>query len=516
MAEQKAPTSLDAELVEGIQQGQAKAETALYERYSARVYYLALSELRSPAEAEAVRAETFQQALRALRQGQPPPASLASFIWETTCRALHRRLPPARQPGQTAHPATEPTWTPTSDHPFLDLGTKRAIVQLLPRLRPWEQALLYLSYAEGWAAEEIAWHLGIEAGRGRPVRSQALANFRDLYERPPGLSLSRATAKEHTCAIADQKIDWLENLEGYRRGRLTPGQRRGFEERLFTCDECFAQAQAAERLAAGMRYAARAGLLDLQLLAEPQKTTEQPAAPAAALRWRWLKLTSIVTAAAVVLLAALMGWLLLFRMPSLRTEVRREQRAQTQLAQESQRKLSQTEEQLERERQARAQGEQERQRQLKSLEEQLQRERQARARLEYRLRQRQLRQQRAALAGRPRQTRPEPGIPLVTLKPTRNEAATQVLTLPAAATSLTLRVEIEPEARFGQFRLQVHTTDDRLLHSVGGLSQSASGALVVHLPAGSFPTGSYLVRLYGVNQRQATLLREHRLQILRQ
>ena len=47
------------ELVTRIQQGDATAEEALYEKFSARIYFLALSELHSKDDAEDVRAETF-------------------------------------------------------------------------------------------------------------------------------------------------------------------------------------------------------------------------------------------------------------------------------------------------------------------------------------------------------------------------------------------------------------------------------------------------------------------------
>jgi DNA-directed RNA polymerase specialized sigma24 family protein len=55
----KAPVSPDSDLVEEIRRGEREAEAALFEKYAARVYYLALSELRSHPDAEDVRTETF-------------------------------------------------------------------------------------------------------------------------------------------------------------------------------------------------------------------------------------------------------------------------------------------------------------------------------------------------------------------------------------------------------------------------------------------------------------------------
>jgi DNA-directed RNA polymerase specialized sigma24 family protein len=58
----------DADLVENIRNGRAESEAALYEKYSARVYYVALRGSRSPHGAEDVRAET----LLAIGQLFPP------------------------------------------------------------------------------------------------------------------------------------------------------------------------------------------------------------------------------------------------------------------------------------------------------------------------------------------------------------------------------------------------------------------------------------------------------------
>src|ERR1043165_10126047 len=56
-------------------------EAALYEKYSKRILYLALSERCSRADAEDVRAETFLRVIQALRAGKlRKPESLPSFI----------------------------------------------------------------------------------------------------------------------------------------------------------------------------------------------------------------------------------------------------------------------------------------------------------------------------------------------------------------------------------------------------------------------------------------------------
>ena len=58
------PTPLELQIVEEIRQGDGSAEAALYEKYSQRVYYLALRELRSREDAEDVRTELFLECFR--------------------------------------------------------------------------------------------------------------------------------------------------------------------------------------------------------------------------------------------------------------------------------------------------------------------------------------------------------------------------------------------------------------------------------------------------------------------
>jgi hypothetical protein len=76
------PTSLpDAELAAAVAAGDRTADAFLYERYSDRIFYLALSERCSREDAEDVRAETFLRVIHSLRDGKlRKPDSISSFI----------------------------------------------------------------------------------------------------------------------------------------------------------------------------------------------------------------------------------------------------------------------------------------------------------------------------------------------------------------------------------------------------------------------------------------------------
>jgi len=56
--------------------------------------------------------------------------------------------------------------------------------------------------------------------------------------------------------IEDQEI-----VERYVRNQLAEEERKAFEEHFFACDDCFEKLQATDRFVAGMRDAARRGLL---------------------------------------------------------------------------------------------------------------------------------------------------------------------------------------------------------------------------------------------------------------
>lgn len=171
---------LDARLVEEIRRGERAAEATLYEKYSARVFYLALSELRSREDAEDVRAETFLRVLQSIRQGQlRSPEALASFILGTAQNVIRESHRQARRTEQMA----DPQGTHSAESAFLDPVVKRTVEQVTRRLKPRDQAFLRMYYYEELPADQIARKLGIKEERLRLIKSRALKSFRDAYNR---------------------------------------------------------------------------------------------------------------------------------------------------------------------------------------------------------------------------------------------------------------------------------------------------------------------------------------------
>lgn len=173
----------DVALAATIRDGGAEAEAALYEKYAARVYYLALRELRSHADAEDVRAETFLRVFQAIREDRVrEPQALASFILGSAynvCREWRRRQ--SRHEHLSEHQQEERSSTRAPL--LLDGDVKGAIERTLRRLKPREQEFLRLYYYDELPATEIALRLGLKEERLRLIKSRALKSFREIYER---------------------------------------------------------------------------------------------------------------------------------------------------------------------------------------------------------------------------------------------------------------------------------------------------------------------------------------------
>lgn len=181
----------DTELVASIQNGQSDSEAVLYEKYSSRVYYLALKETRSPHDAEDVRAETFLRVLQAIRGNQiRSAAALGSFVLGVTHNVMRELYAKRRQIGDVI-PADEAELAiPSHEQVFLDQEVRVAIQRTIARLKPRERQVLHLLIYEELPSEEVARRIAIAPERVRLVKSRALKHFREIHRR-----LKRANRK---------------------------------------------------------------------------------------------------------------------------------------------------------------------------------------------------------------------------------------------------------------------------------------------------------------------------------
>lgn len=184
-------STADHEIVAGIQNGQTESESALYEKYSARVFYLALKETRSQHDAEDVRAETFLRVLQAIRASRVrSPEALGSFILGVTRNILRELYAKRRQMGDSIPADEAELAVPSHEHVFLDQEVRNAIQKTIARLKPREQLVLRLLIYEELPSDEVARRTELDPERVRLVKSRAIKHFREIHSR-----LNRETAK---------------------------------------------------------------------------------------------------------------------------------------------------------------------------------------------------------------------------------------------------------------------------------------------------------------------------------
>src|SRR5260370_11915353 len=107
-------------------------------------------------------------------------------------------------------------------------------------------------------------------------------------------------------------------VEAYVRRKLAPEDCGAFEEHYFQCGKCFDDVQLVEKFVAGVDHAARTGLLDPEREPRPERRT-------------WLMPAFAFAAAAAVVLASMLTFVVSIRQPA--REARLQQELQQALSQ---------------------------------------------------------------------------------------------------------------------------------------------------------------------------------------
>lgn len=181
---ESATTSLDSDLVVEVRKGNSIAEAELYERYSARIYFLALSELHSKTDAEDIRAETFLRVIQALRQDKlRSNASLPSFIVGIALNVIREHNRRGSKTQQFDGNEVNLAGDSSAETAFLDHETRESVLEVIKHLKPREREFLRMYYYEELSKEAISRSLGIKEERMRLIKSRALKAFQSMYER---------------------------------------------------------------------------------------------------------------------------------------------------------------------------------------------------------------------------------------------------------------------------------------------------------------------------------------------
>jgi RNA polymerase sigma factor (sigma-70 family) len=177
-------TSSNQDIVNKIQQGDSAAETVLYEKFSPRIYFLALSELHSKDDAEDVRAETFLRVIQALRDGKLRSAdSLPSFVVGFALNIIREIVRHKYKTDSLEDYEYDRASEGSLEDLFLNAETSRAIEKVVQKLKPREQEFLRLYYFQELSKEEISARLGIKEDRLRLIKSRTLQAFREMYKK---------------------------------------------------------------------------------------------------------------------------------------------------------------------------------------------------------------------------------------------------------------------------------------------------------------------------------------------
>jgi anti-sigma factor RsiW len=285
-----------------------------------------------------------------------------------------------------------------------------------------------------------------------------------------------------------QEIEENEIIERYLLHQLAADERRAFQEHYFSCDECFEKAQMEARFIAGVRDESRSGAFAKSAFAT------STAAPAAS--WPgWLKPAFTLAAAASLVMAIALGWLLLDQIPKLRGELARERQAREQVEREQQQSLNRAREEAESERRK------------------VEIERNERAKLQSQVEELARNQTWQSSNSK---TAAQANVPIVVLEAVRDsQSGANQIHLPADANHLTLWQEVEPGNRFDSFQLQIFDASNRQVQTIRGLKANSYGALAASVSAKAFQTGKYLVKLYGVKGQQRELVGEYDLNVRR-
>jgi RNA polymerase sigma-70 factor (ECF subfamily) len=172
------------ELVARIRQGDADAEAALYEKFYARVFFMALSETHSKEDAEDARAETFLRVIQALRQGKLRAAdSLPAFIVGVMLNVIRELLRQKYRVDSLEDYAYDVAGEGSLETSLLDAETGRALAEAEQELKPRERQFLRMYYYDELPKEEIARKLGIPEERVRLIKSRTLQRFREIYRK---------------------------------------------------------------------------------------------------------------------------------------------------------------------------------------------------------------------------------------------------------------------------------------------------------------------------------------------
>lgn len=172
----------DLDLMQRISEDQEESVGALYDRFGALVYRMAVQALPSPADAEDAVQEIFVRLWRTAGRFDPERAALATWVMLITRRYLVDRLRRAKVRGRPA--SLVEAWSPPAKGAGpvdrVDLGERfEAVMKRIESLPELQRDVLKRAYLRGQTLREIGEELNRPLGTIKSTLSRALVRLRE-------------------------------------------------------------------------------------------------------------------------------------------------------------------------------------------------------------------------------------------------------------------------------------------------------------------------------------------------
>jgi RNA polymerase sigma factor (sigma-70 family) len=225
----------DAELIQGVREGDTAAYGLLYERHIAAAYNMARQVAKSAAEADDLVSDAFAKVLDLLRAQKGPTSAFRAYVLTAVRHAAYDRT----RKQQRVRLSEDLEAVPNIDisQPFTDTaveGEDRSLVAAAFAELPerWQTVLWHVEI-EGEAPAEVAPLLGMTANGVSALAYRAREGLKQAYLQ---MHLGNLGAEPERCRAT------VERLGAWTRGALAKRETAQVEGHLDDCDRCRALA----------------------------------------------------------------------------------------------------------------------------------------------------------------------------------------------------------------------------------------------------------------------------------
>ncbi len=176
----------DIELLAGVRRRDQQALMALYRRYGALVYSLALRVVHIPAAAEEVTQDIFLKVWQQPERWDPAGGQFSSWLLTITRNAAIDRLRKEQRHAAVQADASDEVWA-TAGQPSITDDPRwydgQELARLVRGLPPEQRQLIELAFYAGMTHSELAERLGLPLGTIKTRLRTGLLRLRALWQK---------------------------------------------------------------------------------------------------------------------------------------------------------------------------------------------------------------------------------------------------------------------------------------------------------------------------------------------